>query len=188
MLITAHHGTTATIAARIKGGEEFTPSTNIGDWLGTGIYFWQDAPKRAAYWARRAARRAKDKPAVLETQIDLTNCLDLLDLFAFNTMKVECAEFERRTSGYEQDPLVIEDGATVYPPDGTRLVDRNKKDKALFDFATASIEAKTGKPVPVVRSAFLWGEALHKTSFVFDWSNVHICVRDHSAIQSYEIL
>ncbi len=28
-------------------GDRFLPSNNSYDWLGTGIYFWQDAPRRA---------------------------------------------------------------------------------------------------------------------------------------------
>jgi hypothetical protein len=30
----------------------FKPSNNEYDWLGRGIYLWQDAPKRAWQWAQ----------------------------------------------------------------------------------------------------------------------------------------
>ena len=46
-----YHGTTAQDAqAILQSG--FRPSTNRYDWLGDGVYFWQDAPARAWEWAR----------------------------------------------------------------------------------------------------------------------------------------
>ncbi len=188
MLVTAHHGTTVETAALVMAGEPLQVSNNKGDWLGTGVYFWQDAPKRAAVWAGRAATKHRTRPAVLEATIDLSECFDLLDLFNFETLQLEYEEFAALAFSQEQGPLEIVDGATVYPTDGTKLVDRNKRDKAVIDFAAASIEAKTGKAVRVVRSPFLWGTALYPSSFIFNWSNVHICVRDHSVIQNLKVI
>jgi hypothetical protein len=49
-IVYGYHGTSRTKAANIlKQG--FLASDNDYDWLGTGIYFFQDAPIRATQWA-----------------------------------------------------------------------------------------------------------------------------------------
>jgi hypothetical protein len=55
----------------------FQSSDNDYDWLGTGVYFFQDAPLRAEQWARE---RHPENPAVICAIIRLENCIDLLDI------------------------------------------------------------------------------------------------------------
>ena len=63
----------------------FRRSTNKYDWLGHGIYFWENNAERALKYAKELRdnpRRNGPKiktPAVLGAVIDLQNCLDLLD-------------------------------------------------------------------------------------------------------------
>ncbi len=75
--IVAFHGTTEPMADHLVNGGDFTPSSNTDDWLGTGIYFWEYAPRQAWWWARTFKR--KSKPAVVGAMIRLGNCFDLLD-------------------------------------------------------------------------------------------------------------
>jgi len=57
------------------------------DWLGDGLYYWQDAPHRALWWAQQRVHRARKRhlvqgphrPAVLRAEVDLGGGLDLLD-------------------------------------------------------------------------------------------------------------
>lgn len=53
----------------------FNQSNNSYDWLGTGVYFWENDPLRAFEFARDI-KRCKD-PFVLGTILDLGYCLDL---------------------------------------------------------------------------------------------------------------
>jgi hypothetical protein len=46
-----YHGTSRTKAMSILNNG-FRVSDNDYDWLGTGIYFFQDAPARAGAWAK----------------------------------------------------------------------------------------------------------------------------------------
>jgi hypothetical protein len=56
----------------------FNLSNNEYDWLGKGIYFWQDAPKRAWQWAQSTH---PNNPAVVKSRLKLDrSCLDLLDI------------------------------------------------------------------------------------------------------------
>jgi len=54
-------------------------SRNTYDWLGPGVYFWQDSEARAWRWANECmARGSIADAAVIKANIDLRNCLDLL--------------------------------------------------------------------------------------------------------------
>ena len=41
--VTGYHGTTRRFAEKILR-DDFVASVNEWDWLGHGVYFWQDAP------------------------------------------------------------------------------------------------------------------------------------------------
>ena len=49
--VTGYHGTRKDAAERILA-EGFKKSENDWEWLGHGVYFWQDGPARAKEWAR----------------------------------------------------------------------------------------------------------------------------------------
>ena len=73
-----YHGCDESVAKRIlEAGDQMSPSYNAYDWLGSGIYFWEDAPERALQWA---VEMKKPKPTVLGAVIELGNCLNLLDV------------------------------------------------------------------------------------------------------------
>jgi hypothetical protein len=79
-----YHGTTSdAVESILERG--FIPSKNGWDWLGKGIYFWQDAPNRAAEWAKLKAQENKAAPVVLKCTIALDeSCIDLLDIGWFD--------------------------------------------------------------------------------------------------------
>ena len=52
------------------------PSEKSYDWLGPGIYFWEDDPLRAYQWACHP-RRGFTNPTLVGAVIDLGRCLDL---------------------------------------------------------------------------------------------------------------
>jgi len=69
----------------LNGHDELLPSQNSWDWLGEGIYFWEQNPLRALEYAiENAERRQFNKtpisaPFVLGAIIDLGNCLNLVE-------------------------------------------------------------------------------------------------------------
>ena len=81
--IIGFHGTDESIVkAVINGQRELKASNNSYDWLGNGIYFWDNSPSRAMSWAQELSKRKESKikkPAVIGAIIDLGYCLDLLD-------------------------------------------------------------------------------------------------------------
>ena len=71
-----YHGTSRR-AARVVLRDGFRTSRNEYDWLGDGVYFFQDAPNRAREWA---AQRYGSDGVVIRSIIRLDDCMDLLDI------------------------------------------------------------------------------------------------------------
>ena len=63
--------------AQVVLRDGFRISRNAYDWLGDGVYFFQDAPNRAREWA---AQRYGSDGVVIRSVIRLDDCLDLLDI------------------------------------------------------------------------------------------------------------
>lgn len=80
-LILAFHGCDeSTFVSVMHEGEDLKPSTNKYDWLGSGIYFWEQNLDRAKEWAEEQQKRGViGCPAVIGAVIDLGHCLNLLD-------------------------------------------------------------------------------------------------------------
>ena len=68
-----------------KKGVVLEPSENDYDWLGNGVYFWENNYDRALKYAidlMKNPRKGKNpikNPSVIGAVIDLGHCLDLLD-------------------------------------------------------------------------------------------------------------
>ncbi len=63
-------------ARALLGGSEFLPSEKSYDWLGPGIYFWEDDPLRAYRWACHPRRKVQN-PTLVGAVLELGRCLDL---------------------------------------------------------------------------------------------------------------
>jgi len=93
------HGCDRSVAEQVFAGAlSLKPSLNEYDWLGHGIYFWENSPARALDYAHELrdrperSRRRITEPAVVGAVIDLGVCLNLLDMRALQFVK----------EGYEQ--------------------------------------------------------------------------------------
>jgi len=61
----------------LLGKVDLAPSVGTYHWLGAGIYFWENDPERALWWAEEKASRGEIKePFVVGAIIDLRNCLE----------------------------------------------------------------------------------------------------------------
>ena len=95
IVVTGYHGTSVEAAERILT-EGFKPSQNQWEWLGHGVYFWQDAPLRAYEWGREwLKRRGYDGPvAVVAAEILLVDFMDLLDQQGMRLLRGLTADFQ----------------------------------------------------------------------------------------------
>ena len=72
-LIIGFHGTTKDRADKILGGSSgFRISNKVYDWLGKGMYFWENNYRRAEQWAFETAKKEGkgDTPAVVGAVLD----------------------------------------------------------------------------------------------------------------------
>jgi hypothetical protein len=80
-LVLGFHGCEKSDQLKLISDPTYVKSSNESfDWLGHGMYFWENNPERALLWAKdkKTAGTLKN-PAVIGAVIDLGRCLDLLD-------------------------------------------------------------------------------------------------------------
>jgi hypothetical protein len=170
--VTAYHGCSSAVAERILAGEQFRVSTNDYDWLGSGIYFWEYAPFRAAEWARK---RYGDDGAVIEARVELGHCLNLLDSEYFADLR---AAYHQASAGSLGNDSVLP--ANV---GGRHMLDRLVVDRLCLRYMTAA-----GKDIQVVRGCFPEGEPVFDGSRILRYTHVQIAVRDESCISGLRLV
>jgi hypothetical protein len=160
------HGTNVAAAQRILASG-FVISRNEYDWLGDGAYFFQDAQQRALEWARM---RFGSEAAVLGAEIDLTGCLDLLDLGWQEAVQLS---YEGLMARLQARRIPV-----PHQTSGAHRLDRQVINRAI------GVLGGRGFPVRSVRAAFMEGEPLFPGSALWSRAHVQIAVRDPGAILS----
>lgn len=176
------HGTDKTIATEILLHKaKFIESNNDYDWLGRGVYFWENSVERAKQYAVESSQRKNSKiqePFVLGAVLDLGNCLDLLDQKHLDFLQI----------AYE---LLVKDFANVgksLPLNagfGKNDFDfRNRKlDCAVITFAHEYAKKALGIEFDSVRSAFWEGERLYPNAGFYRHSHVQIAILNPRCIK-----
>jgi hypothetical protein len=80
-LILGFHGCEKSEQKKLIEDSSYIRSSNESyDWLGHGMYFWENNPERALKWAEQKQRAGTlENPAVVGAVISLGRCLDLID-------------------------------------------------------------------------------------------------------------
>lgn len=159
-----YHGTSIGAARRILSSG-FEISRNEYDWLGDGAYFFQDAPARAREWARQ---RFGAEAAVIAAEIDLSDCIDLLDIPWQAVIEQSYADLLLRLETSAQ-PI----------PRQTRGAHR--LDRAVVNHTVGLLQSR-GAQLRTVRAAFIEGKPLFPGSALWSRAHVQISVRDTAAI------
>lgn len=173
--IFGYHGTTLESAQSIvENGFELRPKP--WDWLGDGVYFWQDAPRRASLWGEEWTSKGAEVPevSVVKARLRLEDCLDLLDV-AWNDAIIRYVKSFRER--------LRRDGTNLKNhSDGRHLLDA-----AFFNFLVEELE-HDGIKIRSVRAAIAEGESMLEGSPIRYRSHVQIAIRDVSLISDLEIL
>jgi hypothetical protein len=175
-----YHGCDAALGEAVLRGEKvLQPSENDYDWLGTGIYFWENDPKRALEWARAAKRMPElcrteiHAPFALGAIIDLGSSLDLTVSGPLEKLKKAHEIFSVQT----QVPITNE--GTIASPG------RRKLDCAVVNFLHDLLEEAGEEPFDSVRALFPEGGPLFPESGFLDRTHVQIAVRKETSIIGY---
>lgn len=185
-LVLAFHGCDQSLVDQvIPGSTTLKPSTNKYDWLGHGIYFWDNSPVRALEFAtflRDNPGKSKNKiinPAVIGAVINLGHCLDLLDFQNLQLVKL----------GYEI--LEVTNAASGSPIPVNKIVGDNNDlllrelDCAVFE-TLHQVRRKNKLPAfDSVRGVFWEGKFLYTNAGFREKDHIQICIRNPNCIKGY---
>lgn len=95
-LVLGFHGCDRAVGETVLAGsnQHLASSKNDYDWLGDGVYFWENDPQRAYEFAQEAARKphksagAIKNPFVVGAVIDLGLCLNFLERPALDELEL----------------------------------------------------------------------------------------------------
>ena len=167
LFVFGFHGCERAVAEKVLAGkEDLRPSANAHDWLGTGIYFWENAPERAQQWARD---QRKKEPYALGAIIQLTTCFNLMDTGSAAQMR----------EAY--------DSARTSSADLSLPANRGKHhglDMLIVNLATLMAE-RMGRTYDAVRGAFIEGDEVFPGSSIRSDTHIQLCVRNPACIVAY---
>lgn len=180
-IVYGFHGLDKDVAIKILNQKsELKHSNNKYDWLGNGVYFWENNLERAHQYAVQDSQRDNSNvksPFVLGAVIELGNCLDLLDQKYNDFLKV----------AYEQlkNDLVAE--GKLLPenkPFGTKDFDFKARelDCAVIRYACA-LAKEQGEPFDSVRAAFIEGNPLYEGARFFSENHIQLAIINPDCIK-----
>ena len=183
-LVLGFHGCDESVALKVLTGEEFLKrSVNDYDWLGHGIYFWENSPSRAMEFAahlQKYPNRSKGKiikPAVIGAVINLGFCLDLLDFDNLQLLKTGY-EILQLTSAYVNFPENKSIGGI-----GDLLF--RELDCSVIESVHAFREDTGRLPYDSIRGVFSEGEELYPNAGFREKDHIQICVRNPNCIKGF---
>ena len=155
--------------------EELQKSANKYDWLGNGIYFWENSYQRAYDWAKQKY----NQPAVLGAVIDLGRCLNLTDYHASDILK----------RGYDILKFRCEVTGNSLPQNKKG---RSKTDLLLRDLDCAVIQQihELHKEMKIseydsVRGVFEEGNEVYPGAALKEKTHIQLCIVNPNCIKGF---
>ena len=180
------HGCDETTAEKVFSGKSrLKNSTNEWDWLGTGIYFWENNPKRALEYAKLLTKHPErastpvNKPAVVGAVIDLGYCLNLLDEKSIQLVNGANEVYLATCAGKDVNP--VENRNTGSSKD---LLLRYRDCAVVESLHTYRKEAKTTE-FDSARGMFTEGKPLYENAGFHEKNHIQICIRNPNCIKGY---
>ena len=176
------HGCDASVGEAVLSGDEaaLVPSENSYDWLGSGIYFWENNPRRAYEFALERAQGGRnsrgriDTPFVLGAILNPQRNLNLADSVALHQVRQVYNALSRTASNEGK----------LLPTNGAGLRARNL-DCLVFN-ALHRWRETVGLPAyDSVRGLFWEGDELYPGAGMREANHVQICVRNAGCVRGY---
>lgn len=184
--ILGFHGCDKAVAESIFAGTlALNPSRNDYDWLGHGIYFWENNPQRGLDYAIELQQRPRKlaakitTPAVIGAVIDLGPCLNLLDAKALRLV----------ADAYTQLAALTREAGKPLPENrrignSTNLLLR-PLDCAVIELLHQMREEDHLPAFHSVRGVFVEGQPLYPNSGFHERNHIQVCVRNPRCIKGY---
>jgi hypothetical protein len=152
------------------------PSNNAYDWLGSGIYFWENSYARALDWA---VTRYKSDAAVIGAVLDLGHCMNLTD---FNNAAIVRSGYEALKQDMLNNGFPMPQNKNVKDNDDWLIRDL---DCAVINQVHILNDALGNDPFDSVRGIFTEGEPIYPGAGFRGKTHVQLCVRSTKCIKGY---
>lgn len=182
-LVIGFHGCDIETYDKVLKNNEFLKSSNNDyDWLGNGIYFWEQDFNRAWEWAENSQKRTRGNvktPAVIGAVIDLGFCLNLLDDGCIKLLKEQYEIFKLSADIANKD---IPKNKNI--GNNTDLLMRHL-DCAVIESLHLQRKTNNEQPFDTVRGVFMEGKPIYPTSGFMEHSHIQICIRNPNCIKGF---
>jgi len=161
-------------------------STNNYDWLGHGIYFWENDPQRALEYAQFLKANPQknhqhiEEPAVIGAAIDLGYCFNLMESESLASLK---RSYKILRSLYNIADLEMPRNLPG-KSGGVDLLVR-KLDCLVIQATHQFLKEANMKPYDTVRGLFFEGKYLYPHAGFKEKNHIQICVRNPNCIKAF---
>ncbi len=180
--ILGFHGCDKLVAKQLLSeNPTFKQSKNQYDWLGNGMYFWENDPARAWEYVNEDKKRNSDKypnPTVIGAVLSLGHCLNLTENHYKNLLK----------DAYERFQVFVIDAGAEMPQNREAYADDHDRllrllDRAIIEFLHATNE--DDQKFDSVRDMFIEGDKLYPSAGFHEKTHVQIAIRNPLMIKGY---
>lgn len=173
------HGCDEKVARRVltNPDKHLRLSRNSYDWLGSGIYFWENDPVRAMLFANdgmdgKVTKGTIKSPFVIGAVIDLGLCCSLFDQAALQELRAAHQSLEERFNRYDTPMPINKEKLRTLDREVIEEMHALRKKVRVPDYQT-------------VRAAFPEGGPLYPETTLTEQNHIQIAVRDTSCIRGY---
>lgn len=184
-LLIGFHGCDKSLRDKIVNVKiSLNPSKNLYDWLGSGIYFWENNQERSMEFAKEFQNNPRGNkvikaPAVLGAVIDMGFCLDLLD-----TEYLKLVSESHTTLLASCKTLGLEMPVNKSLAGSKDLLLRNL-DCAVIENLHLQRAINKLTPFDSVRGVFVEGKPLYNGAGFHDKNHIQVCIRNPNCIKGY---
>jgi len=160
----------------IANTSDFKPSRNRFDWLGHGMYFWENSHDRAK---RFAADRGIEDACVVGATLHLGHCLDLTDSQSLSYLK---QAYNALVGTLEASGIPL---PTNKPGSGSDCDDLLLRDLdcAVINFLHVQRKEGDEKAYDSVRGVFWEGNELYPGAGFREKNHIQLCIRNQNCIK-----
>lgn len=182
-LILGFHGCEKSEQEKLISDASYLRASNESfDWLGHGMYFWENNPRRGLLWAEQKMKAGTLKePAVIGAVIDLGRCLDLLDSRNIELLKT-CYNLFKADSERLDKPIPVN---LEHPVSGSRDKVLRYLDCAVIEYTHSFLKSRSEIPFESVRAAFIEGDPIYPGAGFNDKTHIQLCIINPNCIKGF---
>jgi hypothetical protein len=182
------HGCDKSVRDKIVNNQSMLyESNNDYDWLGNGMYFWENNRARALEFAQnlhnspRSDKTPIRNPSVIGATIDLGFCLDLLEK---EFIELVSKSYQTLSASYSTLGLQLPENAPLGVSKDLLI---RKLDCAVIENLHLFRRKNKSKPFDSARGVFIEGDPIYHSSGFYEKSHIQICIRNPNCIKGFFI-